>query len=495
MKKKAGTIVEKKLIVIGAGPVGVAALFYAGVNKIDALALEAGALPLHQLHQYINGLVLASPGAHYEVAGIPLDCKDEMQVTKEEVLHYYSRLINFGKLDIRTGRTCIALEPKGKYVKVVALHEGREEIYHAEKVIFTSWFEKRKFSPVVNETKSAILVRNGMTNPFEFAGKKITILGGGMSGYEIASSLMMNGQSINLLLRGDVKSYHNQKPFARLLRLTNSNVFNHVSEISFGEQDVFFKAGGELLKQSCEVFIYSIGWEIPAHRLKLLEECGALSNDIAANLGLNTSIEERAAAMTKQQPGRTKEELVDEIILQYPDLKKQLLEGVNGIHLVGGALHAGMAAGGITLSIYTARLAVESIAGKNVKDKIGPHLAHTLFLFRGEPEPVLYRDVLEMIRPLPIASWTRNWLPHDFVEDKNGVSKKKLPDEDYEKYLLGQIQLNDSMRKVLALTNGRHTIRDIIQKTNCDSEEKVNRLLGFLRTMWKNNLLTWLPPQ
>src|SRR5229473_1123922 len=92
---------EVPLVVVGGGPTGIAALFEAHRQGIEAVGLEAGPGPTTSIREYLNGLVLISRPTDYEIAGIPLDTRDPNQLTREEVLHYLGRIINYGDLDLR----------------------------------------------------------------------------------------------------------------------------------------------------------------------------------------------------------------------------------------------------------------------------------------------------------------------------------------------------------------------------------------------------------
>src|SRR5438094_9666184 len=92
---------EVPLVVVGGGPTGIAALFEARRQGIEAVGLEAGPGPTTSIREYLNGLVLISRPTDYEIAGIPLDTRDPNQLTREEVLHYLRRAINYARLHLR----------------------------------------------------------------------------------------------------------------------------------------------------------------------------------------------------------------------------------------------------------------------------------------------------------------------------------------------------------------------------------------------------------
>src|SRR5712671_1053884 len=103
---------EVALVVVGGGPTGIAALFEARRQGIEAVGLEAGPGPTTSIREYLNGLVLISRPTDYEIAGIPLDTRDPNQLTREEVLHYLGRVINYGGLDLRFHARALAMVPQ-----------------------------------------------------------------------------------------------------------------------------------------------------------------------------------------------------------------------------------------------------------------------------------------------------------------------------------------------------------------------------------------------
>src|SRR6266849_8786641 len=110
--------VEVPRAVVGGGPTGIAALFQAAQEGIEAVGLEAGPGPTTSIREYLNGLVLISRPTDYEIAGIPLDTRDPNQLTREEVLHYLGRVINYGDLDLRFQAPARELVPQDGRVLV-----------------------------------------------------------------------------------------------------------------------------------------------------------------------------------------------------------------------------------------------------------------------------------------------------------------------------------------------------------------------------------------
>jgi thioredoxin reductase len=150
------------LVVIGGGPVGIAALWFAALQGLKALAIEAGPAPLHHIRSYMDGLVMISPAEHYEIPGIPLDCRDAGQLTREDILYYYGRIINLGRLDIRCDCRCISLTPRQDHVEVgVEWHDclGR---FKAKDVLVSAWYRPRQLFAPIEVERAGVRVLPGL---------------------------------------------------------------------------------------------------------------------------------------------------------------------------------------------------------------------------------------------------------------------------------------------------------------------------------------------
>src|SRR5258708_27777507 len=139
----AGERLEVPLLVVGGGPTGIAALFQARLEGIEAVGLEAGPGPATSIREYLNGLVLISRPTDYEVAGIPLDTRDPSQLTREEVLHYLGRIVNYGDLDYRYRAPVHELTPMEG--RVLVRTPGQDWL--ADHVVVTTWYRRRRPPP------------------------------------------------------------------------------------------------------------------------------------------------------------------------------------------------------------------------------------------------------------------------------------------------------------------------------------------------------------
>jgi cation diffusion facilitator CzcD-associated flavoprotein CzcO len=349
------------LVVVGCGPTGIAGLVQAALEGIPAIGIEAGPAPIASVLDYMEGLVLSSPAEHYEVGGLPLDCRAASQITREEVLHYYARVIRHYGLDIRCGTRCMELEPREQHVLVRVNTSGELGWYRAERVLVTSWFERRPLDPdlLAIAIDHNIEIHSTVQNQIQLAGKKVIVLGGGTSAYECATRLLQSGQPIVLLSRGEPRPFFQDPRFRQQVAATGSAVFHRISSLTFGRSRVQFAYEGSRRTVPCDVLVAAIGQRIREDILEMLVEAEVLSRRECQLLSKARSYE----ALLRELPQEEESALQRRAAAELPDLREQLFAGRRGVHLAGGALHVGASNGGVVYSMASAILAVRSLAG------------------------------------------------------------------------------------------------------------------------------------
>ncbi len=473
---------ETDLAVIGCGPTGIAALFQAGLEGIDAVGIEAGPAPLSSVRDYMNGLVLISRPRDYEVAGVPLDCKDPNELTREEVLHYSGRVINYGRLDIRCHEECLDLVPTDDAV----LLQTARGTWRAKQVLVTGWYRKRPAPETFIHPESKVEVLDGLHDPISVAGKRTAIIGGGLSACEHAAAMMINGQSIKLFSRHRLPSQFRTQQFETLVRATRSVLVEGVGDLRLEDEGISYRLGGDgpLRAMSCDAVILCLGAEIDLRILTMLSRAGVVSKEEAAQVSAC------ATPDTLIRRGQTIQEAIYSALGAWPDFWDRLFGGVRGIRLAGGALHIGGAHSGVRVSIHTASLAVKDIAGHPPPDSMRPPLSRALADWVATPPTETAFSLLGPLRPLRVASWTRttfalqSWDIWEARPETPGASRSL--------YLLGPLPDDPRLVSIVRMADGRRSVEEIMGRMGTDHDPKEIAIL--LRYLWQNNILTWLPP-
>jgi hypothetical protein len=170
-----------------------------------------------------------------------------------------------------------------------------------------------------------------------------------------------------------------------------------------------------------------------------------------------------------------------------PDLSKQLFQGVHGIHLAGGVLHAGTAKAGILMSIKTAELAVDAIGGQLRPYDGSLPLHDWLHEWAMSWQPALPAfDQIASIRPLRVDSASRLW---------TRLSREPLPIGASAHFDGPSIrQPSPVLHDLLGLADGTTSLGQIAAANRLRKRRQRDALTAFLVNLWRTGVLTWLPP-
>lgn len=487
--KNPGPLGRAGLVVVGCGPTGVAALVQAALEGLPAIGIEAGPAPLASVLGYMEGLVLSSPAVHYEVGGLPLDCRAAHEITREDLLHYYARVITHHRLDIRCDTRCIGLEPSGQHVAVRVTTPGGPGWYRAERVLVTSWYERRPLDPDLLAIDHQLAVHTTLQNPLQLAGKQVVVLGGGMSAYEYAARLLLSGQRIVLLSRSAPRSMVQDERFHRLVTATGSAVFHRISDLAFGRSRVHFTHEGKRHTVPCDALVAAIGQRLREDVLRMLVQAGALSRRECRLLTQARSYER----LRQELPQEEHATLVRRAAAELPDLGEQLFAGRQGIHLAGGALHVGASNAGIMSSIFSAVAAVRAMAGHPLPDGAEaplPHYLSALSLPQTIP-PALAFERVATLRLLRSSARARHLAPAGAEEGPLGQAVQQ--GEPRPAHPLATLLEAPEVERILRAADGTLAVAVMARRFGIRSAAERAILFRLLRTLWWNDALTWLP--
>src|SRR5262245_1964930 len=167
------------LVIIGAGPAGLAAAREAKQRDLDFVVLEKGVVA-DTIHQFPIGKPLFSTPNELELVPGTLKCRAD-KPTREEVLTHYARYVVDASLPVHTGEPVLSVAPTGEGFRVVT---SRAE-YEARTVLVATGINGfRKHLNVPGETDDRVQYR--FVEAFPYAGKRVIVAGSGNSAAETA---------------------------------------------------------------------------------------------------------------------------------------------------------------------------------------------------------------------------------------------------------------------------------------------------------------------
>jgi thioredoxin reductase (NADPH) len=478
-----------ELVIVGSGPCGIAALLEARACGLDAFAVEEGHAPIFSIRQYIEGLALLSAAGHYEVGGYPLDCRDPDLVTREELLHYYARVINHAGLEIATNAKCVGLEPvDGDGIDVTVRRPNGTQVVRASKVIVAAWYRKLQLPRFEEGSHEGLEVHYGLKVASDLAGRKVVLVGSGQSALEQAGALMVTGQAVTILARNVFRGFalQHQAEFNALVKATGSTIIENVDALDRRPGGITFLASGQPRSIDCDAIVFCIGQILDPDMLALLERAGVLTAEHVEMLKTAPTFEEAK----RLHPDKPNPEVLKIAVQLRPSLWEQLVLGVRGVHLAGAAIHPGAGNSGVFGSILSGQIAVQGARGNVVLDqpKPGQHLSEKLREVGLARSSKLQIDTIGQIRPLALHSFNRCHVPSKLEETAVGELRPKKVAPATVSSPRSEIE-----RTILERSDGDTSCSDLLSSLGATTSDAQAEYLKVLRKLWWSSDLTWLP--
>lgn len=193
------------VVIIGAGPAGLATAIAATQNGLDHLVIEKGALVNSLLHYPIE-MVFFTTAELMEIGGMPFTTPHD-KPTRLEALRYYRRVTDVYKLNVAFDERVLAItreetpDARGSFaVDSQSARRVRRSVRARCVVIATGAYDVPNRTNVSGEDLPH--VSHYYTQPHPFFRKRIVVVGGKNSAAEAALDLFRAGASVMIVHRG-----------------------------------------------------------------------------------------------------------------------------------------------------------------------------------------------------------------------------------------------------------------------------------------------------
>jgi len=189
---------NEEVLIVGAGPIGLACAISARRRGVDPLVIDAGAIANSILH-YPVGMVFFTTPERLEIGGHPLVCSGP-KATREEALKYYRGVSRAEGLRIRTFvRLMSAERGNDGLVCRLATRLGEERLSCARLVLATGYFDQPNLLDVPGETLPH--VSHYAEEAHLSTGLDVVIVGAKNSAVEQALNCYRSGARVTLISR------------------------------------------------------------------------------------------------------------------------------------------------------------------------------------------------------------------------------------------------------------------------------------------------------
>ncbi len=197
----------RDLIVIGAGPAGLAVAIAAGEAGLSCEIVEKGAL-VNSIYHFPHGMTFFTTPELLEIGGLPFVTPYE-KPTRLEALKYYRRVVDTFGLHVSLGEKVVAVEREGDAFRVATEPDasgtppsapGRAR--RARNVVFaTGYYDHPNHLGVPGEELPH--VSHYYDEPHPFYRKRVVVVGGKNSAAIAALELYRAGATVTLVHRRD----------------------------------------------------------------------------------------------------------------------------------------------------------------------------------------------------------------------------------------------------------------------------------------------------
>lgn len=194
---------DHDVIIIGAGPAGLAAAIAAKRAGLDFRVLEKGVL-VNSLFHFPSQMVFFTTPELLEIGGLPFVTPRD-KPTRDETLRYYRRVVDAYELDIAFGHTVTGLardETSGAPMFAVSVRDpdGRDDVRRSRTVLLaTGTYDHANRLGVPGEELPH--VSHYYTEPHPYYRKQVVVVGGKNSAAEAALDLYRTGAHVTLVHR------------------------------------------------------------------------------------------------------------------------------------------------------------------------------------------------------------------------------------------------------------------------------------------------------
>lgn len=250
------------LLVVGAGPTGIAIGAEARHAGLSALLVDRGPL-VASLVDYPSEMLFFTTRERLEIAGIPFTIPEEKPNRRQAIAYYQAVAARFG-LAVSLQEEIVSIEPLADGGFRVRGHgrQGKTERSARAVAIATGYYSWPKRLGVPGEELE--WVRSRYREPWRHFGESVVVVGGGNSAVEAALDLWRHGARVTIVHRGaelkptikywvkpDVENRIEEGSIAALLR---------ARVVAFEPGAVRIERGGEELRVPADAAYVLIGY-------------------------------------------------------------------------------------------------------------------------------------------------------------------------------------------------------------------------------------------
>lgn len=185
----------KDVLIIGAGPIGIACALECKKKGLDYVVVEKGALT-NSLYNYPLNMTFFSTSEKLEIGDIPF-ISNNPKPNRNEALEYYRRVATSNNLHINLYETILSVEKVNECFKIIS----EKNNYTTKKVIVsTGFYDIPKMLNIPGEELPKVMHYYKEAHPFVM--QKVIVVGASNSAVDAALEVWRKGGDVTMVVRG-----------------------------------------------------------------------------------------------------------------------------------------------------------------------------------------------------------------------------------------------------------------------------------------------------
>jgi thioredoxin reductase (NADPH) len=185
---------EYDVIIIGAGPIGIACGIEAVKRNYRYLIIEKGCL-VNSLFHYPTNMVFFSTSERLEIGNVPFVSHGD-KPTRREALEYFRRVVNSWKLNVKTYEKVTDINEVNGIYEIVT----EKQKYSAKSIIIaTGFYDNPNLLNIPGESLPKVKHYFDEAHPYVYL--NVAVIGGGNSAVDVALETYRRGSKVTMIVR------------------------------------------------------------------------------------------------------------------------------------------------------------------------------------------------------------------------------------------------------------------------------------------------------
>lgn len=238
---------QEEVIIVGAGPCGMAAAIALQEKGMEPLIIEKGNV-VNSLYHYPTHQTFFSSSDNLEIGDVAFITEKQRPV-RNEALTYYREVAKRKALRIHSFEKVVKIEKENSHFILNTENDKKEKKQYKAKfvIIATGYYDQPNYLHIPGEDLPKVTHYFKEAHPY--FGKNVIVIGGKNSAVDAALELQKAGANVTVLYRGE-KYSESIKPwilpgFDSLVRKEKINMVFRANVLKITEDKVFYEVDGE----------------------------------------------------------------------------------------------------------------------------------------------------------------------------------------------------------------------------------------------------------